>query len=713
MEASDCGAACLAMVLSFHGRDTSLKEARDVVGSGRGGVNARDLVEAGGRFGLRVRGVRLEVDDMQQLPRGAILHWGFTHFVVFDRLVKRGIHVLDPALGARLISWDHVKEQFTGVALLAESTAALEPRRARRRTLLSYFARFKRHRGALLRVLSLSILLQGLALALPLTIGAITDRVVPSGDWSLLAVIAVGALGVSLFQVATVYLRGLLLNAMRTALDAELAFGFVDHLVSLPYAFFLERPAGDLLQRFESNRSLRNLLTATTLSTVLDGGLVVTYLIVLLWVSPWMGAVALLLGALQVVMFFALRRPTLEMAAQELEAQSRSQSRLVDMLGGMETIKSLGAEQRAADRWGQAFVDELNVSLRRARLGSITGALHGGLTVAAPLAILLIGAAQVIDGQLTIGMMLTLQALAIGFLSPLGDLIAVAFQLQEVRSHVERIEDVMTAVPESDRTHPRAALTLTGKVELQQVSFRYRAREPLAVDSVTVLIAAGQKVAIVGRSGAGKSTLARLLVGLYIPESGTITFDDRPLGTLDLTAVRGQIGVVSQDARIFGTTIRENLLLGSPDADLPALERAARAAVIHDDIAALPLGYDTALADAGATLSGGQRQRLALARALLRQPKLLLLDEATSDLDTVTEAAVMDNLAALNATRIVVAHRLSTIVDADLILVMSHGTIVERGRHAELLGAQGVYAELVAAQTIHESGGDGSVRSGA
>ena len=687
------------MVLGYHGRAVALRETRGVVGSGRGGVSARDIVEAARRFGLRSRGVQLDVPDMKLLPRASILHWGFDHFVVFAGLDRRGVRIVDPGLGARLVPWDHVREKFTGVALLLEPGEGFVKRRSSGRTLGPYLSRMLAERPALVRIVLLSVVLQAQALALPVLIGALVDRVVPRRDWSLLSVLAAGLAMVVVFHVGTLLLRSYLLNHLRTSVDARLSFSFMDHLARLPYGFFVERPSGDLLQRFESNRALRNVLTAATLSAVLDGSLVFAYLVLLVAASPTVGAAVLVLGSLQVALFVVLRRPTKELAARELDAQGRTQSHLVDMLAGMESLKSMGAEDRAVERWSHLFVDELNVSLSRARIGSIAGALSSGLAMAGPVAILLLGTAQVLRGELSLGTMLMLNALAAGFLTPLGSLVAVGFQLQEARGHIERIADVLDAPPERDPSQIGAAPVLAGEVALEGVSFRYGPKEPWAVRDLTITIGAGRKVAIVGRSGAGKSTLARLLVGLYLPETGRILYDGLDLATLDLTAVRGRIGVVTQDARVFATSLASNIALADPGAPREQVEAAARMAEIHDDIEAMPLGYDTILSDGGASLSGGQRQRIALARALLRRPVLLLLDEATSDLDAVTEAGVMRNLAALEATRIVIAHRLSTVADADLILVLDHGGVVESGTHPELLSRGGVYARLVAAQS--------------
>jgi ABC-type bacteriocin/lantibiotic exporter with double-glycine peptidase domain len=349
-------------------------------------------------------------------------------------------------------------------------------------------------------------------------------------------------------------------------------------------------------------------------------------------------------------------------------------------------------------RFSELFVNVLNVSMRRGRLTAWIDALNGSLRMVAPLVLLTFGAMQVLNGHMTLGTMMGLNALAGALLVPLSNLVSTASQLQLLGSYIERIDDVFDTPPERDPSKPGQAAKLKGGIELEQVSFRYAPAAPLVVKEVSVRIEPGQFVAIVGRSGAGKSTLANLLLGLYLPTSGRVLYDGADLGDLDLQSVRSQMGVVPQEPAFFSTTLRANIALRDPTLPLEPVVEASRLARLHDDVSAMPMGYDTPLVDRGASLSGGQRQRLALARALVHSPAVLLLDEATSALDAITESQVQQALASLRCTRIVIAHRLSTVVDADLILVMDNGQLAEAGTHEELLLRRGVYAELVRAQ---------------
>ena len=696
-EIADCAAACLAMALAAFGADVPLRDVRARLGSGRGGTDAASILRAARAFGLRGRGVRIEPDDLRHVRAGAILHWGLNHYVVLERATRRRVTVLDPAHGRRVIEAAEVDRAFTGVALVLEPDEAFRRGGQPRALLRASLHRLHRHRRPLAHVLLYSALLQVCAVAFPLATGIVVDRVLPGNDASLLDIVAASAGLLLLLQFGVNLVRSLIVVRVQGLLDSELGIGFVDHLSRLPYDFFLRRAAGDLLARFQSNRELRETLTTRAITTLLDGSMVVAYLFALLWTNVVVGALALGIGLQHILLFVVTRRRIHEISNTSLSAQARAGSRLIDLLAGIETLKSMGAEMAAVDRWSHVFVDEVNASVQKGRLQAWTDALRHSLQLATPLAVLIVGAHLVLDGRLSLGTMLAMSALVMGVLAPLSQLVATAFDLQHLRSHVARIDDILQEPVEQQRHVVAEMPPISGAIRLERVSFRYSSTEAPVLMDVDLAIAPGQKVAIVGPSGAGKSTLAKLMIGLYRPTAGRVTFDDRDLDSLDPQALRRQIGVVCQGAHAFGGTIGSNIAIGRPEASVEAIVEAARLAQIHPDIVAMPMGYDTVLPDGGGSLSGGQRQRLALARALLRQPSVLLLDEATSELDTRSEALIMRALTAMRCTRIVVAHRLSTVMDADLIVVLDAGRIVERGRHPDLLARGGLYAELASA----------------
>ena len=699
LEAADCGAASLAMVLAHLGRDVSLDEVREATGvSGRDGVDALALVRTAEWYGLRTRALTLDIEQLRYLPPGSILHWEFNHFVVFDRISKKGIEIVDPGMGPRVVSLARFGEAFTGVALVFEPSDTFEPQRRGTGRFGWYLNQLAGQRDVLTRVVVTSILLRVFALALPLVTAVIVDRVVPRSDRNLLLVVAVGLGGLLVFQMISTLVRSHLLLQLRTNLDTRLTLGFVDYLSRLPYDFFQRRSAGDLMMRVNNNATVRELLTSNTLSALLDGTLVIGYAVLILVINPFLGAIVIGLGIIQIAVFYLARRGYRDLMARSLEAQARSQSYLVEMLHGMETLKAAAAESRAVERWSNLYVDELNVALDRGRLSARVDAMGSLLTAGSPLGILLLGALQVMSGSITMGEMLAINSLAIGLLIPLSTMVNSALQLQLLSSYMDRIDDVLRTPPEQTGKDVARAPRLTGRVTLQNVSFRYGDNLPFVVRDVSVDIRAGSTVAIVGRSGCGKSTLARMIAGLYRPTEGRVNFDGHDLVRLELKSLRRQIGVVFQSPSLFAGSIRAAIGLSDPTATLDKIVESARLAAVDDDIRAMPMGYDTILSDGGASMSGGQRQRVALARALVHKPALLILDEATSALDSETERRVIQNLAELRCTRIVLAHRLSTIVDADLILVMDAGEVVEAGTHHELLSRGAHYARLVAAQ---------------
>ena len=694
LEFSDCGAACLAMVLRYYGREMRLEEVRDIVGSGRDGTDAGKILDGAERLGLRGRGLKLDIEDLRELPPGAILHWEFNHFVVFERVVRGGIEIVDPARGRRRVPMDTVSKSFTGVVLQVEPTTKFQPAKGADNRVWNYLAQLLGQRHLLTRVIVTSVLLRLLALALPILTALIVDRVVPRGDQPLLTVVAVGLGAVVLFQLLSSLIRAHLLLQLRTNLDTRLTLGFLEHLTKLPYAFFVRRSAGDLSMRVSSNTVIREMLTSNTLSAMLDGVLVVLYLGLMFMIHSGLAILTLGLGVLQMAVYFVARRRVSDLMSQDLEAQARAQSYLLQILHGIETLKAGGAERRAVQHWSNLFVDELNVALRRGRLSAAVESTMSVLSSGSPLLILTLGALEVMNGSITLGSMLALNALAVGFLSPLASLVKSGLDLQRIGSYIERIDDVLSAPLEQDEDAVAQPPRLTGAISMRGVSFRYGTQGPLVVKDVTLDIEPGTSVAIVGRSGAGKSTLANLLLGLYAPSEGGIYYDSHNLSDLDITAVRRQLGIVPQNPYIFGRSIRENIALTDPSIDFGRVVKAARQAGIHDEIMAMPMGYDTIVADGGSSLSGGQRQRVALARALVAEPAILLLDEATSAVDNTTEKVVMDNLAALRCVRIIIAHRLSTITFADKIAVLDQGQVVEFGSHSELMAKRGHYYEL-------------------
>ena len=700
LTAGDCGAACLAMVLGYHGRPTPLDALRSALGGGSG-LNARQLAEAARSHQLRCRGVKLEPAKLKHAPRGTILHWEMNHFVVFDSIARAGVRIVDPASGPRLVSHRDFAERFSGVALLLEPGPQFEPSPGPRGRWTRYKRWLSAAPGYWPRVIALSVVLQLVALAAPAAVGLTIDKVLPRIDRDLLQLIGVAALIALSVQLLTSFVRSSLLLQLRTYMDARMTLDLNDHLLALPFGYFQRRAAGDLVLRLASSSQIRDVLTSSALSAVLDGSSALVYFGLLLFVAPPLAAIALGVALLQALVVLWSGRRNAELMAEQLVVQARLSSAQVDALAAIEPLKAMGAERRVGERWADLYVDVLNCALERGRLAAHVTTLTGALGFAGPLALLLYGAKLVLDGALGTGGMLALSALGSAFLTPVGALVAMWTQLQTLRSYIQRIDDILDTQVTSQARLPaaHAPARLAGRIELREVSFAYDPGAAPVLDRIDLNVAPGEFVAIVGASGSGKSTLARLLAGLFEPNAGSVWFDGVAAQRWDPQRLRGQLGIVTQDARLLASSIRENVTLFDPAVPLERVEAAARLAEIHDDVCRLALGYDTVLSDGGGSLSGGQRQRLALARALLAEPALLVLDEATSQLDGVTERKLQENLSQLRCTRIVIAHRLSTVRDADRIVVMSAGRIVDQGRHADLVVRCRAYRELVNAQT--------------
>jgi ABC-type bacteriocin/lantibiotic exporter with double-glycine peptidase domain len=700
MEEADCGAACLAMVLGYLGKRVGLSELRDMTGADRDGVSAPSILNAARAYGLRAQGVQAEIDDLRHLPRGSILHWDFSHFVVFERATRKGAKIVDPAHGRRIVSMTDLRRAYTGVAIIFEPSDGFDRSGSHAKGTWRYLRPMLRQYSNMVRVIATSLVIRLVALGLPLLTALVVDEIVPRDDHHLLLVVTAGAGVIIGYQFLSAFLRGNLLLELQTRLDMGLTMGFIDHLVRLPYGFFLRRSSGDLMMRLNSNTAVRDILTTGTMSAVLDGTFASLYLILVFLVSPAIGAVVLVFAVLEIAVLVLSWRRNQRLMAGSLQAQAATQSYAYELLAGIETLKASGAEHRAVDHWGGLFVNQVNIDLSRGRLTATVSSVMSTLQVASPLVILMVGTFQVLAGSISLGTMLSASVLGASFLGPLATMVTSGLQLQQLTSYMQRINDVLDTPREQHGEHVEPAPLLNGQIRADDVAFSYGPLAPNVVSDISLEIQPGQHIGIVGRSGSGKSTLAHLLLGLYRPTSGRIEFDGHDLADLDAGSVRRQLGIVTQRPYLFGSSVRENIALSNPELPLESVIEAARLACVHDDVVAMPMGYDTQLHDGGASVSGGQRQRIALARALAHRPSILLLDEATSELDTVTEQNIYANLDAISSTTIVIAHRLSTIRNADLILVMDQGRIVETGTHEQLLSRGGVYSALVHAQSL-------------
>ncbi len=698
MSAIECGAACLAMILRYYGRKTSISEIRERYGVGRDGLSALSIVKAARNYGLRVRAISLQTNDFRFVHLPAIVHWAFNHFLIVERWSPHFVDVVDPASGRKRLTAEEFDEGFTGVVITLEPGEHFVRRTTptTQITVRMYVKQYiKQAPKVLFQIIGASLLLQVFGLAVPVLTKVLVDQVIPFDLTNTLTLLGVGMLVLLLSQMVTMQLRTSLLVYLQARIDTQITPNFFEHMLMLPQRFFEQRSNGDILARVTSITVIRDIVSSHLISTLLDGSLIVVYFLILLSQSLTFSFLVLIIGLLQVALLLATNPAIRMLANRELAAIGKSQGYTTEVLTGIATIKAAGAEQRAFERWSNLFFDQLNISVRHNYLTATIGTFMATLSTLAPMLLLWVGAIQVLNGTMEVGTMLALNALAGIFLAPLVSLVSTGQELQVVRAHLERIADVVEAETEQDIQQVQPAPRLTGRISLEHVSFRYDPNASDVLKDITVHIEPGQKVAIVGRTGSGKSTLGKLLLGLCLPTDGEILYDGIPLRTLNFQEVRAQFGVVTQDSTIFSGSIRQNITFNDPDLGMEDIIETALAAALHDDIMEMPMEYETFVSEGGSALSGGQRQRLAIARALAHTPVILLLDEATSALDVITERIVEQNLKALACTQIIIAHRLSTIHNADTILVLDQGAIVEQGSHRELLAKGGYYARLI------------------
>jgi ATP-binding cassette, subfamily B, bacterial HlyB/CyaB len=697
---SDCGAACLAMISSYWGKRFSLNRLREMTNIDRNGSSLRGLAVAAENIGFASRPVKASLDQLAKQPLPAIAHWQGKHYVIVYEVGQKAVTVVDPAMGQRRISRAAFRAGWTGYALLLQPTTSLkQAEEAHLSAFWQFFELVKPHRLILLEVLLASILVQIFGLLIPLLTQLLLDRVVVQRSTLTLTAVGIGLLIFSLFRVGMTGLRQYLLDYTANKVDLSLVIGFIRHTFQLPLRFFESRYVGDIISRVQENYKIQQFLTGEALSISLDLLTVFVYVGLMFWYSWKMALLALaivppfFLIALVATPFF--RR----MSKEIFNAMAAQNSYLIEALTGIRTIRSMSIEQTVRWRWEEL----LNTFIKSFFAGQLINngfqVVSATIEALATVALLWFGAWQVIQNQLTIGQLVAFNMLLVNVIQPFRRLIVLWHQLQEVIIAVERIHDVLEAEPEEDwHSQSREILpSLEGHICFNQVTFRYHPESDVnTLENISFEVQPGQTVAIVGRSGSGKTTISKLILGLYPPTEGKILIDGFDITTVALRSLRQQIGVVDQDTFLFGSTLRENISIGHPEATLAEIRNAAEQAGAEQFICQLPMGYETHIGEGGGMLSGGQRQRLAIARALLGNPRLLIFDEATSHLDAESERIIQSNLNSIlrNQTTVLIAHRLSTIRQADLILVLDQGNLVESGTHEQLLAQHGHYFYL-------------------
>lgn len=690
-EAAECSLACLAMVAGYHGQLSEITELRRRISVSLKGVNLKDLIGMADRLGFASRPVRLELDELRMLKTPCILHWDLNHFVVLKSATREGIRIHDPAVGVRRLPLAAVSKHFTGVALELTPVGGFEPAQAAPRvrfgSLLGRMVGLKRN---LAQLLLLALAIEVFALVGPFFIQWVVDHVLATADRDLLLILALGFGLLILLKSAVSAMRGWIVIVLGASLKVQGRSNLFSHLVRLPAAYFEARHLGDVMSRFGSQETILQAITTEVVETVLDGLLASLTLVIMFVYSPLLAATVLAGALLYGLLRWATYTPLRHASAEAIVWAARRDTHLLETLRGIKTIKLFNAQEGRRAHWLNLLVEAVNRQLTTQKLRLVFTTSNALLIGSLAILVVWLGALRVMDNVMSIGMLLAFLAYKDQFLGRVSKLIDRAVDLTMLRLHAERLADIALTAPESRESSLDAGeVRPPVGIEVRNLRFRYSENEPWVLDAVSFRVEPGETVAIVGPSGCGKSSLLKTLASLLQPSQGEILVDGEPLAHVGISRWRSMIGVVMQDDQLFAGSVADNICFFAERPDPERIEECARLAAVHEEIAAMPMGYHTLIGDMGTVLSGGQKQRVLIARALYRQPGLLLLDEATSQLDVAAETAVSSAIRALRVTRIIVAHRPETIRSCDRVIHLDPPARLS-GRHGADLSAAAI-----------------------
>ncbi|SEJ03667.1 ATP-binding cassette, subfamily B, HlyB/CyaB [Azotobacter beijerinckii] len=693
----DSGLACLVMLARFHNVAASPEQlVHEFAEDGRPFGQA-ELLLAAKKLGLKAKSAHSKVERLVHTPLPAIATSTDGRFFIIARIDDGKALTHDPlAQRPGVLSFEDLEARWSGELILIRSEASLAGELSKF-DFTWFVPAIVKYRKLLGEVLLVSFVLQLFALVTPLFFQVVMDKVLVHRGLSTLDVIAIGLLGLLLFETTLSGLRSYVFAHTASRIDVELGSRLFRHLISLPLAYFQARRVGDSVARVRELENIRSFLTGNAITLVLDVLFSVVFIAVMFYYSGWLTLVVLLSLPLYFLISLFVT-PLLRARLQEsFNRGAENQAFLVETVNGIDTLKSMAVEPQIGRKWDNQLAGYVAASFKTQTLSTIANESVGLVGKLVTVATLWLGARLVIDGELSVGQLIAFNMLAGRVSQPIMRLAQLWTHFQQTGVSVQRLGDILNTRTELAQSTRSALPPLKGQVEFDQVHFRYRPDGSEVLRGISLSIRPGEVIGVVGRSGSGKSTLTRLLQRLYVPERGRVLVDGMDLALADVSSLRRQIGVVLQDNLLFNRSLRENIALADPGAPLEAVIQAARLAGAHEFILELPEGYDTLVGEHGASLSGGQRQRIAIARALIGNPRLLIFDEATSALDYESERIIQQNMKAIcqGRTVIIIAHRLSAVRDAQRILVMDRGQIVEQGTHAELLAHQaGQYSRL-------------------
>ncbi|MGB8645074.1 MAG: NHLP family bacteriocin export ABC transporter peptidase/permease/ATPase subunit [Anaerolineae bacterium] len=699
MEAVECGAAALAIILRYHGKLLPLVELRITCGVSRDGSKASNIVRAARQHGLIARGYRKEPEGLVKLRPPFIIHWNFNHFLVVEGFGKDRVYLNDPAQGPRTVSYEELDRAFTGVVLTFEPGPQFVKSREQQSTLAALRKRLKGSERGLVYVVLAGLALVIPGLAIPTFSQIFVDQILIGGlrDWIAPLFIGLGLTAV--MRGALTYLQQYYLVRLQTKLGLTTSAQFFWHILHLPIDFFNQRYAGEIGARVALNDKVAELLSGRLATNAVNLVMAVFYALLMFQYNTFLTLIGIAMALVNLVALRYVSRRRVDENQKLLQQRGKVLGTSMSGLQLIETLKATGAESDFFARWAGYYAQSVTAQQDLALSSQLLSAVPPLLSLLTTAIILTAGGLQVMDGYMTVGMLVAFQSLMASFSAPINQMVDLGAQLQEAEGNMKRLDDIQRnkTISQSER-HSEAELAevkLSGLVEFRNVTFGYSRFDPPLVQDFNLTIKPGARVALVGSSGSGKSTLARLAAGLYEPWSGDILFDGKPRHQFARRLITNSLAMVDQDIFLFKGTPMDNLTLWDQTIPREHVFQAAKDAAIHNDIAERSDGYESTIEEGGRNLSGGQRQRLEIARALADNPSILILDEAMSALDPLTEKEIDDNLRRRGCTCLIIAHRLSTIRDCDEIIVLDRGRVVQRGAHADMMRSGGPYAQLI------------------
>lgn len=704
MEAVECGAAALAIILGHYKKAVPLEELRVECGVSRDGSKASNVLKAARKYGLVAKGFKYDLEQLYDLKYPCILFWNFNHFVVLEGFGRKGkVYLNDPAQGPRVVTFEELDASFSGVVLTFEPGPDFAAGGAKEGMAAALSRRLVGSETALLFVFLCGVALVVPGLVVPTFARIFIDEYLVSNRESILGPLLAGMAITTLIRLILTFLQQHFLLRLETKLAVKSSSDFFSHILRLPVSYFSQRFAGEIGSRVQINDKVASIISGKLASTALDTVLIVFYAALMFLYDVTLTLVVIGASALNVVAVKLISRQRIDASRRLQKDQGKLLGTAMNGLKMIETLKATGSESDFFARWSGYQAKSLNAEQQIGILSESVSAVPPFVSTLITTAVLLLGGLKVMNGQLTVGMLVAYQTLVASFTRPLTNFVTFGSSLQELEADMNRLDDVLRYPLDKQYTRelPPAApaekktVKLSGHVELRNITFGYSPLEAPLIENFNLVIKPGQRVALVGSSGSGKSTVAKLVSGLYEPWEGDVLFDGTPRNDLPRDLIVNSVGLVDQEIFLFGGTIRENVTMWDGTLPMPRVIEASRDAEIHGVIEEREGGYGAVVAEGGGNFSGGQRQRLEIARALAGGPTLLILDEATSALDPSTEATIDDALRRRGCTCIIIAHRLSTIRDADEIVVLDRGKIVQRGTHDEMKDQEGLYKHLI------------------